>query len=429
MTASLKIPFPQGPCPADAVCVLCDRAQTPGEEGYTCPDHPDHPDEGILDVRYDYEAVDFSPETIASGPASMWRYRALLPLPLDAEVPPLLVGWTPLYDSPRLATRLGVKRVLVKDETRQPTGSLKDRASAMAVSQARAMGLDVVAGASTGNAAAALAGMAASVGMTCVIFVPSSAPQAKVAQLLAYGATVFLVDGSYDDAFDLCMAACRERPWYNRNTGYNPFMCEGKKTAAFEIAEQMGWTVPDRVFVGVGDGCIIGGLHKGFTDLTRVGATDRMPKMMGVQAAGSDYLFQAWQKGEDLLAKPSIAASTVADSISAGLPRDRVKALRAVTETDGAYLRVQDEAILDAIPILGRDTGVFAEPAAAASLAGALAAAEAGMLGADETVCLCVTGSGLKDVAAAVRACEGQNVAPISTPKGEQGLKTVLAAL
>ncbi|TVQ95662.1 MAG: threonine synthase [Desulfovibrionales bacterium] len=425
-------PFPQGPFVTHAVCQICGRTVAPSDMGYVCPDHAgDLKDEGILDLRYDYQAARsaFTPELLTRGPQTLWRYRSLLPLPLEAETPHLTVGWTPLYESPRLAKLLGVARVLIKDETHQPTASLKDRASALAVAQARSMGLTTVACASTGNAAAALAGMAASMNLECMIFVPASAPQAKVAQLLAFGARVFTVQGSYDDAFDLCMAACQVRPWYNRNTAYNPFMTEGKKTAAFEIAEQSGWEVPNRVFVGVGDGCIIGGLHKGFADLKALGLTTRLPRLMGVQAAGSDYLHQAWHNNEDPLTKPAIPAHTVADSISAGLPRDRLKALAAVRETHGAFIKVDDPTILHAIPTLAQNTGVFAEPAGAAALAGALTAGQAGNLSSEETICLLITGSGLKDVASAIQACSDRNLTPMSVPVGRKGLDQVLAAL
>ena len=248
-------------------CVLCGESHDPRDAEYVCPRCGD---EGILDVQYDYERARpfFTPAALAaSTERGMWRYRPLLPLPASAPVPPLETGMTPLYDAPRLAAALGLGTVLVKDDSRQPTASFKDRASALAVALAGLRGASAVATASTGNAAAALAGMAASTGTPCVIFVPASAPKAKIAQLLAYGATVFAVEGTYDQAFDICMAACRRMGWYNRNTGYNPYMAEGKKTAAFEICEQMGWRAPDAVFVGVGDGCIIAGLHKGFADL------------------------------------------------------------------------------------------------------------------------------------------------------------------
>ena len=174
-------------------------------------------------------------------------------------------------------------------------------------------GAGIVTTASTGNAAAALSGISASVGQKNVIFVPKTAPEAKIAQLLAYGSTVALVNGNYNAAFELCMQAAEEYGWYNRNTGYNPYMSEGKKTASFEICEQLGWNAPDRIFVSVGDGCIIGGLHKGLKDLQALGWIDRMPQIMGVQAEGSSYMYQAWKNNEDVLATPPIDAQTVAE--------------------------------------------------------------------------------------------------------------------
>lgn len=396
--ASAASSSPLGPFVSGARCVVCGRRFGPEylDQAYVCPDHGD---EGILDLEYDYEAV--APHFPAPDQSGLWRYRALLPLPWTAPVPPLLTGMTPLYEASALARDLGCARVLVKDDTRQPTGSFKDRASGLAVALARVRRAPVVATASTGNAAAALAGMAAAMRQACVIFVPASAPAAKVAQLLAYGARVLLVRGSYDQAFALCMEACRRRGWYNRNTAYNPCMAEGKKTAALEIAEHMAWRVPDAVFAGVGDGCILAGLHKGFADLVRLGRASRVPRLYGVQAEGSDFLWQAWQEGrftpEAMLAKAPIKARTVADSIGAGLPRDRIKAMRAVRESGGRFLRVADADILAAIPALARTCGVFAEPAGAACLAGARAAATQGLVAPTDTVCLVATGSGLKD--------------------------------
>ena len=395
-------------------CVVCGREYAPGDVDYICPDHGN---EGILDVVYDYAAVgrNISPASLATcTDFSQWRYRPLLPVLPDTPVPPLPVGWTPLVPAPRIAALTGTSKVYLKDDSRQPTGSFKDRASALAVMKAREAGARVVTTASTGNAAAALAGMCAASDMACVIFVPETAPRAKVAQLLAYGARVYLVRGTYDDAFELCLEAAREYGWYNRNTGYNPFMTEGKKTAAYEICEQQGWQAPDAVFVGVGDGCIIGGLHKGFKDLLALGWIDRMPALMGVQAEGSDFMYRTWLDKVDPLDYPPIAARTQADSISAGLPRDRIKASRAVRETGGAWIRVSDEKILAAIPEMARLSGVFAEPAAAASLAGLKAAREQGLVDATSRVVLVVTGSGLKDVDAAIRACSTAHISPMT---------------
>lgn len=383
-------------------CLLCGAEYQPDEVDYVCPRHGY---EGVLDVQYDYAAIDLSPESLAaSGDDSMWRYKPLLPVAPDSPVPPLRVGWTPLYAAPRLADALDLHHVWVKDDGRQPTASFKDRASAVAVVRAQERGAEVVTTASTGNAAAALAGLCASVGQRNVIFVPASAPEAKVAQLLVYGSMILLVDGTYGDAFELCLEAADEYGWYNRNTGYNPYMTEGKKTAAYEICEQLDWQAPDRIFVSVGDGCIIGGLHKGLKDLTALGWIDRMPKLLGVQAAGSAAMYRAWHDGVDPTDMQPIDADTIADSISAGLPRDRIKAMRAVRETGGAYLEVSDDEILAAIPALARGSGVFAEPAAAAAFAGLVKAVELGMTAPDERIVVLATGSGLKDVRAAMRS-------------------------
>ena len=409
-------------------CLVCGAHYTPDEVDYLCPEHGD---DGILDVVYDHERIAdrFTRATLARDPdPSMWRYQPLLPVSPAALVPPLRVGGTPLYAAPRLAAEVGLQRLWVKDEGVQPTGSLKDRASAVAVVKAQERSAKVITTASTGNAAAALAGVAASVGQPTAIFVPASAPEAKIAQLLAYGARVLLVEGSYDDAFELSMRAADRFGWYVRNTGVNPYMSEGKKTAAFEIAEQLDWQVPDVVTVGVGDGCIIGGLHKGFRDLLALGWIDRMPRLIGVQAEGSDYLAQAWEGDEDVITKPAIAASTVADSISAGLPRDRIKAMRAVRDSGGAFVRVSDEHILAAIPILAQGVGVFAEPAAAAAYAGLLEAVDRGLIHADERVVVLSTGTGLKDVPAAMRAVDGAGRRPLAVTPDIDALTDLLEA-
>ncbi len=404
-------------------CLICGRTYAPDEVEYVCPHHGN---EGILDVEYDYELIArrLNPDRLArDSDPTIWRYRPLLPVRPDSPVPPLTVGGTPLYRADRLAEALGLRHVWVKDDGRLPTASFKDRASAIAVVKGRERGAEVITTASTGNAAAALAGLCASVGQRNVIFVPQSAPPAKIAQLLVYGSTVLLVRGTYDDAFELCLKAAQAFGWYNRNTGYNPYMSEGKKTASFEICEQLGWDAPDRIFVPVGDGCIIGGIHKGLKDLLALGWIDRMPKLMGVQAAGSAALYDAWRSGTAALDMQPIAAYTVADSISAGLPRDRIKALAAVRETDGAYVRVTDEQILAAIPVLAQATGVFAEPAAAAAYAGLAQAVTDGLVEPDERIVVLCTGSGLKDVASARRSVGEPFVVDANLPAVEQTLK------
>jgi len=380
-------------------CTVCQDEYRPERARYVC----DRCGEvGTLDARYDYQAISrvLSPTTLAvNRDNSMWRYLPLIPVEEGTTVSNLGVGGTPLIRSDRLASELGVRELWIKDEGRQPTASLKDRASAVALARAAMEKAPVITTASTGNAAAALAGLASGTGQSAVIFVPESAPEAKVAQLLAYGATVCLVEGNYDSAVRLCQEAVARFGWYNRNTGINPYVGEGKKTVALEILEQLGWVAPDAIFVSVGDGSIIGGVHKGLKDALALGWIDSMPRIFGVQASGSAFLAQAWLNQEDVATKQPIAAQTRADSISADLPRDRVKAMAAVTETGGDWIVVTDDQILETIPFVSARTGVFPEPAAAAAFAG-LAEAVAAHSGVDRfaRVVVISTGSGLKDI-------------------------------
>jgi threonine synthase len=287
-------------------------------------------------------------------------------------------------------------------------------------------GAEIITTASTGNAAAALSGICASVEQDNVIFVPKSAPPAKIAQLLTFGSTVMLVDGTYDDAFELCLEAADAYGWYNRNTGFNPYMSEGKKTVSFEICEQLDWQSPDVIFVSVGDGCIIGGVYKGLYDLLQLGWIDHMPRIIGVQAEGSNFMAEAWEKGEDVLTKPPIDARTVADSISAGLPRDRLKAMRAVRESNGAFVTVSDDEILVAIPELAQKTGVFAEPAGATAYAGLVKAVELGLVSPEDRIVVINTGSGLKDVASAMKAAEMTGAEPYRIKPDLEDVKRAL---
>ena len=383
-------------------CVLCGAEYKMDEHPYVCPLHGS---EGILDVVYDYAAIGkrLSKRSLAknSNP-SIWRYFPLLPVADPRAVPPLPVGWTPLYPVGRLRKQLGLQDLWIKDDGRNPTASFKDRASAVGVARAQELGRNIMTAASTGNAASSLAGLAASVGMPTHIFVPETAPQAKVAQLLIFGANVIMVRGTYDQAFDLCLEASAEYGWYSRNTAYNPYLSEGKKTASLEICEQLGWQAPDRIFVSVGDGCIIGGLWKGLKDLLALGMIDRMPKLVGVQAEGSAVLFNAWKAGTEEITP--IEATTLADSISVGIPRDRIKALRAVRETAGEYITVSDDEILDAMRVLARSAAVFGEPAGVTGFAGLQKMLREGRIRSEEKIVVLVTGNGLKDVASAIKA-------------------------
>jgi len=386
-------------------CTICGAEYEPGRVEYVCPKHGDA---GNLDTLYDYKAVarEIDPIKLANRrtPAALnlFRYKPLLPIDAGSQGLPLQIGWTPLYRAARLEAKLGLREVWIKDDGRNPTASFKDRASSIVVARAMDEKRELVTTASSGNAGAALAGMAASVKLPAIIFVPQTAPQAKVAQLLIFGATVFLVKGNYDAAFDLCLSASKAFGWYCRNTGYNPFTVEGKKTASLEICEQLEWKAPDRIFVSVGDGNIISGLHKGLVDLAALGWIDAMPKLMGVQAQDSVACYNAWRAGSDEV-KP-VAAATIADSISVDLPRDGRRALRSVRQTGGAFMRISDDDILAAMRELAMEVGVFAEPAAAAAYAGLVAAMRAGQVQSHERVVVVITGSGLKDVPSAIKA-------------------------
>ena len=282
----------------------------------------------------------------------------------------------------------------------------------MVVAKAKELGVDVITAASSGNAGAALAGMAASAHMPAVVFAPYTAPEAKVAQLLIYGARVLLVKGTYDQAFELSLAASKEFGWYSRNTGYNPFTAEGKKTASLEICEQLTqlqptpnhktWNAPDRIFVAVGDGNIITGIWKGLRDLKSLGWIEKMPKLMGVQAEGAAACYNAWKAGTEVITP--VDAHTISDSISVGLPRDGIRAIRAVRETKGAYITVSDDEVLAAMRQLARDEGVFGEPAGVTGYAGLAKTVRDNLVDRDEQVVVVVTGNGLKDISSAMKA-------------------------
>lgn len=389
-------------------CVECGREHRIGETEYVCASCG-----GNVDLVYDYGRVRAQltrARLTGDRDFTMWRYRALLPVEDSAAVPPLTVGWTPIYDCPKLAQRYGVRQLLIKDDGRNPTASFKDRPSALAVVKAQEARAEIITTASSGNAGSALAGISASVGMESVIFVPASAPAPKIAQLQIFGATVLLVEGSYDQAYDLCIEASRRFGWYQRSTGYNPFTREGKKTAALEIAEQLNWNVPDKVFVAVGDGNIISGLWKGFNDLQRIGFIDRLPQMIGVQSERASAIVDA-ANGDGIVREGP--AQTIADSINVGKPRDATMAVRAIQDSEGRGVKVSDDEIIAAIPKLARETGVFVEPAAAASYAGFMKLCESSAIRSQERVVLMLTGNGLKDVDAARQAVrEPIRVAP-----------------
>ena len=392
--------------------VKCARCVKCGREYEAVPDLTNCECGGILDIVYDYDYIKtvFTKEKLAArSKPTMWRYRELLPVEETTPDPELRVGWSPLYEAPRLAKRLGLKKLWIKDDGVNPTASLKDRASAMAVAKAREAGAEVIACSSTGNAASSLAGNAAAAGLKTYIFVPSRAPKGKVAQLMTFGATVISVRGSYEDTFELSKAAIERWGWYNRNAAINPYLSEGKKTVGLEILEQLGWQVPDYIAISVGDGCTIAGLWKGLKDLYAIGFIDRLPKLISAQAAGCFPINRAVETGEPW--RP-MEENTLADSIAVGVPRNADKAIAAIRESGGLTVEVTDQEIMDAQKLLGESCGVFGEPAGVTGTAGIKKLLEQGRLPADSTVVSVVTGNGLKDVANAI-AARGE---PISVP-------------
>jgi len=389
-----------------ARCVTCARDWSPKDFPFTCSDCG--PLMGTMDIIYDFKKLR---ATMPSGPFArdLWDWKDFLPIEPPESVRLLPVGATPLISAAKLAANIGVKRLWLKDDRLNPSASLKDRASALALAHAIHVGAKLIAAASTGNAASSLATLAASCQMTVVLFVPEAAPEAKLAQLLLHGARVVRIQGTYDEAFDLCAEVCRRRGWYSRNTATNPMLAEGKKTVILESISQLEGEVPDVVMVPVGDGCILAGAHKAFLDLKDAGFVRRMPRLLGVQASGAAPLVEASKQTNPLPVKATV--STFADSIRVGLPRDQVKALRAVRETNGEWIAVSDNAIRQAMVLLAKEIGIFAEPAGAAALAGLVEARERGFVREDETVLVLVTGHGLKDVKGALSAAPAARAA------------------
>lgn len=379
-------------------CVSCGRTTGASPDATTCVCG------GILDVVYDHDHIreTCSKESVSASPdRSMWRYRAFLPVEDTTAAPPLRVGWSPLYDEPRMAQALGIRRLWIKDDGQNPTSSLKDRASAMAVAKAVEAGYDTIACSSTGNAASSLAGNAAAAGLSSFIFVPERAPVGKVSQLLIFGATVLSVQGTYEDTFEMSKAAIERYGWYNRNAAVNPYLMEGKKTVSLEIAEQLGWRAPDYVALSVGDGCTIAGVWKGFRDLYETGFIHKLPRLISVQAENTCPINRAAETGEPW--RP-MEENTLADSISVGVPRNPDKAISAIRESDGLTVEVSDDEILAAMRYLGRTCGVFGEPAGVTGTAGLMKLCRQGRIPADAEVVSIVTGNGLKDTANAVKA-------------------------
>jgi len=376
-------------------CSRCGRTYGRDEVRYLCPDcgrdyAPGMPLVGVLEVELDYRRI-------------ARRFRRSRPdwdlfSPVEQEYyPSYPAGNTPFAPAPRLGERLGWPRLWIKNDGLNPSGSLKDRASFLVVAEAVRLDEKTIVAASTGNAASSLAAVCAAAGRRAVIFVPQSAPRAKLVQMLVCGARVIRIRGTYDDAFRLSLEYTQQRGGLNRNTAYHPLTIEGKKTAGLEIFAQNGLSVPDAILVPVGDGVIISGIYKAFHDLRAAGLCERLPRLVAVQAESSAAIHDYIVSGTF---RPAPSPTTIADSISVSVPSNPDLARRAVLESGGFSLTVSDERILEAQALLAAQAGVFAEPAAAATAAALLTDEARRRLDPGWQIVLLVTGHGLKDVEA-----------------------------
>ena len=363
-------------------CSLCSKTFNIKPELTLCPEcsqiqQKDQPLHGVLEVEL-------------HGSVGK-QFEDFELLPVEAEYfPPVPVGHTPLWKPENLRKQFGIKHLTIKDDGANPTSSFKDRASYLVSAFAKKFNIQDIALASTGNAGSSMAGVGAAAGQTITLFLPKTAPVAKLVQALQYGATVYRVDGSYDLAYDISLEYSRKKGGMNRNTAYNPMTIEGKKTVSLELYKQLG-KAPDIVFVSVGDGCILSGVYKGFRDLKQLGMISEIPKIIGVQAENSDALCRALTTGKFT----TIPTSTVADSICVDVPRNGLHALAQIKKYQGEMMTVTDAEIIHAQATLSATTGLFTEPAGAAAFAGFLKAAPG--LDRDASIVILTTGNGLKD--------------------------------
>ncbi len=380
-------------------CVDCGKEYSANDVMYLCPacaekNTPDKPPKGVLKVIYDYSGILKRASQNVFDKLKETKFIDLLPINNVKNLPELRVGETPLYKQTELNGKKLSFNLFLKDDSQNPTYSFKDRASYLVSAYAKENGIDTIVAASTGNAGSSLAGICASQNQKAIIMVPEAAPSAKLTQIVMYGAVIIPVKGTYDDAFDLSIKATEKFGWYNRNTAFNPLTIEGKKTVSFELFDQLNQTIPDRIFVPVGDGVIISGVYKGFEDLLKLGIINKMPVIVAVQSKGSDNLSRNIDN-EDFEIKPS---KTIADSISVDIPRNFYMAKQFIQKYEGEYLSVSDEEILSASKELSKNTGLFAEPAAATAFAGLLNYMNNNKIEKNSNNVVLLTGSGLKDL-------------------------------
>lgn len=354
---------------------------------------------GPLEVAYDYAAMAkvVTRASIEAGPPSIWRYADLLPVSSNLPVD-LSAGFTPLIKADRLGQELGLRELYLKDDTRNPTGSFKDRVVSVALSKARELGFKVAACASTGNLANSVAAHAARAGMASFIFIPSDLEQSKIAMTWVFDGKIVAIDGSYDDVNRLCAELASDRPdWAFVNVNVRPYYAEGSRTLAFEVAEQLGWRAPDHVVVPIGSGSQLTKIHKGFGELETLGLIgDASVTINGAQPEGCSPVATAFAEGADSI-RP-VKPNTIAKSLAIGNPADGWYALQIIRETGGSVEAVSNVEIVDGIRLLARTEGIFAETAGGVTVATLARLAAQGKFKSDETVVAYITGSGLKTI-------------------------------
>ncbi|MHC1564615.1 MAG: threonine synthase [Candidatus Hecatellaceae archaeon] len=374
-------------------CIVCGEKYGVEEPVYVCRKCGE-----LLDVKYDYRELRgrLSKASLESRPLSVWRYRELLPILDDSKIVSLREGGTKLHHCQRLGEKLGLKRLYVKTEGDNPTGSFKDRGMTVGITKALEYGMKAVMCASTGNTSASLAAYAAKAGIPCFVVIPAGKIAfGKLAQAVAYGAKIIQIEGNFDDALRLVMEASTKGRIYLLNS-VNPYRVEGQKTLAYEVADQLGGQAPSKLIVPVGNAGNISAIWKGFKEYLELGFADRLPQMFGVQASGAAPIVEAVREGAESI-RPVEKPETVATAIRIGAPVNWRKALRAIRESNGAALAVADSEILEGQRMLARLEGLFVEPASAASIAGLKKFVEEDLIGEDEIVVCVATGHGLKD--------------------------------
>jgi threonine synthase len=364
---------------------------------------------GPLEVAYDYDEIGnrISKASIAAGPASLWRYKPLLPIESDTYVD-TQTGYTPLVRAHNLGKALGLNNVYVKNDTVNPTFSFKDRPVSMAASKALELGFDTLACASTGNLAGSVAAHAAKAGMRGVVFIPADLEPSKISGALAYSPTLVAVDGNYDDVNRVCSEIADKYNWAFVNINMRPYYSEGSKTLAYEVAEQLGWRMPDRAIVPIASGSLFTKVWKGFGELIKLGLVEgTAPKMVGAQAEGCAPVVTAWDN--DTLEVEPVKPKTIAKSLAIGNPADGYYSLKIIKQSGGTATSVNDAEIIEGMKLLARTEGIFAETAGGVTVAVLKKLVALGQVDPDELIVVYVTGNGLKTM----EALAGQLDSPV----------------